>query len=114
MFDSWEIAGFLAGLVVVAGGALYYWRRLQSASVAERQTMLEEAVERLVQEAESLMPESGRGYERLRWVLSKVRKTWPDAGTEEIMPAIEINVAKVNRAALARRAHRQRNGNGSK
>lgn len=97
-----DLALVIVGLVVIAGGALYYYRRWQTAEPDERQTLLAEAVERLAQEAEYLFPQRGRGYERLRWVLTELRKSLPDVTASEALPVIDTTVTKIN----ATKAHR--------
>ncbi|HMR01745.1 MAG TPA: hypothetical protein PKA43_00075 [Candidatus Competibacter phosphatis] len=105
-----EILSTLITVLLLAGVGALYWLRWRKAPPDERQTMMEEAVERLVQEAEYLYPQRGKGYERLRWVLGQVRKTWPDASADEILPAVDTHVAKINQAKAATRAYSQRNG----
>lgn len=91
----------LAFVIVVAVVALYL--RWRDASPDERRAMLADAVERLVEAAEELYPETGSGALKFGWVMRRLQRRFPAVDWEELGGYIEAAVLRLKtRQALHR------------
>lgn len=97
------IIALAAAVVLVATAAIYVgWQYWQDASIRQRRALVREAARWVVDAAELLHPTPGSGKTKLRWVLERLQKRFPEFDEAVLERQVERAVRMMNdREAVA-------------
>lgn len=101
--DTWLTIGLI---IVVAAAAVALWLQWRNATPDERESMIADAVERLVEAAEQLFAMPGSGTTKYGWVMHRLSKRFPDVEWEELAEYVESAVLRLKTRQSITAGHR--------